>query len=493
MQRFFPILSALVPFAALLAYERAWPRRQRLAALITALLLAGGAWSALEAVKFLHRGFRVAAPAAHSRQLTSSRSAVLSVYSYAMLGSLPRDFSYGPMKPDLQLRLLDPESLEVIATNQDALLSGAIPQLRRNLRFSAVPGGAILEPDLQLRPGDTVLFLLDFKGAPVPGTLVMSGRDLWREYPLPESVSAYGEHNNNNHDAVIGLHIPETAGPESVAVRFVASAAATAAVVADLKVISYRSTDLPLQITSEIPYHLRVHAIEAGWLETPRIFIPGYAPVVAGKPSSAERSPDGLVMVRVPRGESEIELPYEGTPLLRFSFWVSLGAWGVVLLGWPIRRQLRKAVPAASMARCVHFVFRSTGGGPGKASPVMGMVGFCLATVLGVLTHGQEAREQTTAKTQRTFGVHIRAGPAGNSVELTRLDTAGINGRLVATLIDDRHLRLALLLADGTRSVSNPILVNFEAEQKIECGELPGGIRCVFFNHQLIWRSDPRH
>ena len=43
-----------------------------------------------------------------------------------MVAALPRYFSYGPVKPDLQLHLLDAESLEIADTNQKALLSGRV-------------------------------------------------------------------------------------------------------------------------------------------------------------------------------------------------------------------------------------------------------------------------------------------------------------------------------------------------------------------------------
>ena len=351
MQRFFPILSALAPFAALLACARAWPRRPRLNAWIAAFLLVGAAWSSLEALKFLRRGFRVAALVAHSQQLTGGQSTVLSVYSYAMLGSLPRNFSYGPARLELQLHLLDLESLDIVGTNQEALLSGTVPQERRKLHFLPVPGGAILESDVRLGPGGTALLVFDFKGPAIPGTLVVSGQHLWREYPLPESSVWRDGGAGLNHDTLVGLHVPETAAPDSVAMRFVAAAGgAPRPVAADLTVIFYRSDDLPLRLDSEIPLRLKVHSPRPAWVETPRIFIPGYRALVAGAALAPERSPDGLVMIRVPAGESEIELDYAGTPWLRRSFWLSLSAWGLLLIAWPCRQRLWAAFRARRLA-----------------------------------------------------------------------------------------------------------------------------------------------
>lgn len=86
-QRFYPILSAFAPFAALLTFERAWAQRPRISTAAICLLLVGGIWSGYEARKFLHRGYRVAASPSHSRQLAARQSTALSVYSYAMLGT----------------------------------------------------------------------------------------------------------------------------------------------------------------------------------------------------------------------------------------------------------------------------------------------------------------------------------------------------------------------------------------------------------------------
>jgi len=94
------------------------------------------------------------------------------------------------------------------------------------------------------------------------------------------------------------------------------------------------------------PYRVHVRTARGGWLETPRIFIPGYRGRVAGRPSLPERSPDGLVMLPVPSGESDVELSYEGTPILLASFWISLLAWGAALVCWPRRHWLENAIRA---------------------------------------------------------------------------------------------------------------------------------------------------
>src|ERR1035438_5483123 len=96
---------------------------------------------------------------------------------------------------------------------------------------------------------------------------------------------------------------------------------------AHVYVVSYDPENLPLHIFEHIPLRIRTRAIQEGWLETPRIFIAGYRATVDGKVAGVGRSKDGLVMVRVPSGNSIVELDYPGSLLLRASFWTSFVGW----------------------------------------------------------------------------------------------------------------------------------------------------------------------
>jgi hypothetical protein len=58
----------------------------------------------------------------------------------------------------------------------------------------------------------------------------------------------------------------------------------------------------------------------------------GYKASVNGKSAQAIRSNKGLAEILVPTGTSKIELDYEGTPLLRASYWLALCGWIAALL-----------------------------------------------------------------------------------------------------------------------------------------------------------------
>jgi hypothetical protein len=493
-QRFFPILSVLAPFAALLACERAWVRRPRVIKLVVALLAVCCLWSGWEARKFLQHGYRVAAPPSLSRRLITGQSTVLSVYSYAMLAALPRYFSFGPVKPDLQLHLLDADSLEIADTNQRALLSGRVAfQKRWTEAFIPVPGGAVLQRELQLAAGQSYLLLFNFKGPPEPGTLVISGRNFWREYPLPASGGELAFGVGGDRSSAIGLHVPSGSGDESVAMHYVAASGSTVRqIFADLEIVAYSSTDLPFRLVSLLPYRVEVNAPQGGWMETPRIFIPGYQASLAGHAVAPERSPDGLVMLRVPPGRSVIELRYAGTPLLRAAFWISFSAW-LALFGLGLARSwLPSGASLARLPGSVRERFRLRQPEFIRMAVPGAVAGFCLSTALLSYCNFRHAQEIKARNDQLVFTLHFPEGRAGDTVELQRLANPNVTGTLLATYLDRNHVRLQFVQRDGTRSTSGALLVNFLAEQKIECGRLPAGVNCLFFNNRLIWRSDEK-
>jgi hypothetical protein len=104
----------------------------------------------------------------------------------------------------------------------------------------------------------------------------------------------------------------------------------TSAAGVSMRALAFDPAALPLAVESLVPLSVRVHAPAAGFLETPRVFIPGYNATVNASPARVGTSPAGLVMVPVPPGSSEIRLDYPGTPLLHAAFWLTT----TVLIGW---------------------------------------------------------------------------------------------------------------------------------------------------------------
>ncbi len=330
MERFYPILSAFAPFAGLLSLgtvrrRGSWQQRS----VVLALAL-GCVWSGYEATKFLGRGFRGALPADLSRELIREENAVYAIYSVGMLGDPTRSFSFRPPAAEIQLRLLDPAGSLVRQSNLQGLLDGKSGAQQKSVpRFVLLGDGrdAELESPLLLPGGKNSLLNLSFSGAPPHGTLVVTGRDVWKEYSLPDSALLQPTANGLPSVSTITLTVSDSGG-ESLKMRFFAAQdSRRLATFANVYVVSYDPENLPLHIFEHIPLRIRTRAIQEGWLETPRIFIAGYQATVDGKAAGVGRSKDGLVMVRVPSGNSIVELDYPGSLLLRASFWTSFVGW----------------------------------------------------------------------------------------------------------------------------------------------------------------------
>ena len=84
------------------------------------------------------------------------------------------------------------------------------------------------------------------------------------------------------------------------------------------------------------------------WLETPRLFLPGYVATVNGQPAAVEKSAGGLVMVGLQPGQNAVTLSYRGPWILRSTYYLALATW-LFLGALGVRKLVRdfRALPAA--------------------------------------------------------------------------------------------------------------------------------------------------
>jgi uncharacterized membrane protein YfhO len=85
------------------------------------------------------------------------------------------------------------------------------------------------------------------------------------------------------------------------------------------------------------------------WLETPRVYQTGYIATVNRRPAEVRESPDSLVCVAVPKGDSTVELDYRPPAGMRAFFWISfLSIVAVAITGAliPILHLLGRSYPA---------------------------------------------------------------------------------------------------------------------------------------------------
>lgn len=335
MQRFYLMLpAAIVVWAALTLRNWAPSPLSRNAGL--AVLAAGIAWSAWQVQLPRDAARLVTRSRAGSAGLLEPVNLTLTRGPYLFFGFQPSYLSYGVMEPAFETRLLD--------RNWQPLLDNASALFRIK---SALPPVAVLEPQ-RVSPGRSDVkrreasfptdghsrYLLAFNfGDTSPGGVELFGAGgLDRHYDLPASggTRAFGAGPGANPYLPVSL----PAGPAGVVTLRTEEPALSA------RVYAFQPEDLPIQTDSLIPLTLHLDAPQAGFLETPRMFIPGYVATVNDAPVPVIASPERLAAVPVPAGPVRVVMSYSAPPVLRASFWISLAGFALLpLLGiWLWRR-----------------------------------------------------------------------------------------------------------------------------------------------------------
>ena len=450
--RFYVLLSALVPFLAFLGLAAFQPAGRRV---ILVMLAAGCVWSGWEARKFVQRGWAITSPPAISARRFLPENMLLSRYSYEYYGHLPRYYSAGASGPYLENRLLDADMLEpddrLLAT-----LAGRLAGDASRHTFVNTDYGGFFQPRLTLQPGRTYLAYIDFKGARPVGALQLFGLRVLREYMLPASGEERAFGAEPGRPAGFALWITGNQ-PDSVEVKFIRTPSEKPAKL-ELKfqLVPLRGVDLPVEVRSVLPYHLAVRSPRGGWVETPKIFLPGYAATVNGAPAEVWPSPDGLVMVAVPGGNSDVVVTYPGAPWLRLGFWVSAATWLAVLLwcAWPVRGICPRPVAGTLLEWIARFGLAAVVIGAGTLGAVSGLAALRAPPPL---THGPLLLE-----------LEFPVGRVGTSEPILTAGTGRTAELVFVNYADGKHVRLGYATADGARFVSGPIPVNYLARQRLE-------------------------
>ena len=364
MQRFWVLITFMVVFAGQRTFADAssWRCRRWLQPLLIVLLLPALVWSWGQAVPFTDRGkLNTASPTANRvAQLPQNR--ILTRYAYGPFPQMPPYFSHGYVDPLFENRLLDREMKHEIAANRRAVMTPGSAAIRAQ---GELPGRAndpahtsfTLMERLFLEPNRRYALELEFAHPELSGSLVLGGTTIQQNYYLPDSAAgqtlplpstAFGSGPSNSPVISVRSSAKET---EDFSLVFYASPALAGDIgtFGRYRLWEFDPARLPIVIESWTPYRARVNSSGPANLETPRLFLPGYAALVNGKLAPVVRSPSGLVAIPVSAGDNRVKLTYPGPMVLRFSYFFSLTAWVAFLL-WRVRDCLR-AGPSATGAR----------------------------------------------------------------------------------------------------------------------------------------------
>jgi len=451
MLRFYVILAALVAGGAglgLAAWGR-WGRRVSLA-----LLAAGCLWSGWEARRFIQRGWAITSPPGISALRLRPENAVPSRYTYEYFGHLPRYFNPGTTGPYFENHLLDADSLEPLPADLTRLANDGTTRHE----FTPTNYGGFFHPRLELAPGQLYLVDLDFQGRRPIGALQLAGRAILREYWLPAAGEerAFGADPGRPHDFALWISGHQA---DSVEAKFIRTSPDKSEPLAmDLRLVRLRPSSLPAEVRRLVPYRLTVRAPRASWLETPKVFLPGYRAAVNGRPAEISPSPDGLVMVPVPAGVSDVVVNYPGPPGLRLAFWLCAAAWLAALLA-----VLDVARGTRSWWRRQERFLLETSARIGLGTAVVAAAAFGAA-------RGVAAWRAPPAPAHGPLwlALSLPIGAQGRSEPVLTVGTGAAAEVVFVNYLDGKNVRIGCAAAGGARLLSDPIPVNYLADQQLE-------------------------
>jgi hypothetical protein len=360
LQRLFEFWGIVIVFALVLAESD--PRlglRSRPQAVLLLVLAAGSVWTAREAAKLIVDFSATFSPPEEANIALRPENLVLARYAYASFEQVPGYASHAHMDPLLENRLLDRGTLKLMAANADA----AAPKVRPDSDLETLPRLAQaglwvatsdnhqrfyqLSPPLRLQPGQAYALRVDFVDPGKAGVLQIANRELFREYLLPDSgvgistsALAFGSLPSSSSVAALEQNSPAPAEPS---VRFIAPTyAGEQFAFARFWLFTYDRSNLPVRVSSWIPYRAETETAIPAYLETPRIWQRGWRAEVNGRRVRTQESPQHLVMIPLAPGTSAVTLTFRAPFWLSCWFWLCLAAW-TATGGWAMRWVLRRA------------------------------------------------------------------------------------------------------------------------------------------------------
>jgi hypothetical protein len=355
---YLPLAAAAVFGVAAAVASGSIPRGARRFAL-SGIVVLGCFWSFREASKFADGSTILTKPTDDPVDPLRPENIQISRYSYSLFPDFPKhpsSFTHGVTDPELENRVLSGDMQTELSSNKASAATTGSTVATGHFRWG-VDGFfnyATLDPSIRIEAGKTYLLNVDFANpSEIHGVLQIKGPHFFREYGLPTYGGATSFGAGELHSHVIPLW--STSGSEDLTVRYYPSAAIPGKAWPDIgttQLIAYDKANLPVKMAGWIPFDATVTTGSPGWLETPRMYQPGYEARVDGKPALVRKSPESRVAVQVPAGASKVVLSYRAPAGLKVLFWLSSTAIAAALVlgGARILHLLRAAPPAKASA-----------------------------------------------------------------------------------------------------------------------------------------------
>jgi len=363
MERLYPILAALICVAGALCLpyvyrliQNRWLRTRLFAIMVGAML----ALNLAEATKLVRGGFYSQFVGADYPLTTEN---VITTYTSSL--NIISPYYYDPILENRLLNLSNPtirliSNLKYVSDqcmaqrglDQLKLWSGDTIKADRRISLAAESEERPVTPVLTfpVKPAQRVVLGFQFNNENFSGRFEFFGGTIRREYDLDKLFTS------QQIEQTTGLFLPFwTSGTMATNVSFQFNAVcepnkSCQASFQSFCYIPYSYNSLPVRVYSYVPYKARVTVSQPVYLETHRLFYPGYEAHVNGQVVPVSVSPLGMAMIPLIAGENDVTLDYVGTPIMNLTFVISLLAWiGVAIYSlYMVRQALRGSCKAYS-------------------------------------------------------------------------------------------------------------------------------------------------
>ncbi|HKB91201.1 MAG TPA: hypothetical protein VKC60_11850, partial [Opitutaceae bacterium] len=309
--------------------------------------IAAVGWSAWEVQKFHLRAKAISVPADTTAGMLSAETVTIGRSSYEILSCLPDYFSHGRIDPALEFRLVDLKSGLAYA---DGATQGKLTSALGKSQDLIINGpGLELTSHVMLPARGALLLRFDFLGEQPEGVLQIKGRRFCLEYSLPLSGKPRSFGSGPLARPVLLVRNPESEDDPLLFIFWPKNSAKfiEGHIFARLQADAWPIEHSPVRIRGLLPASIDVDASESGWLESPKLWIPGYEARVDHEPVKVVKSREGLVAVPVPQGTHSVEIYYRGPISLRLAYLFSITAW-IAVIGTFLWKTARRRINRVS-------------------------------------------------------------------------------------------------------------------------------------------------
>jgi hypothetical protein len=493
VERFYVLLAGVAVFVSAPALGRLSSRgpTQRMA--VAVLVLCACLWSAGEIRKFYGRAALIGASVQSSGNLLLPENITLSrTHSYEYLGT-PSYFSNGHMDPRLETRLLDRTTRQPFADGATLRSDGSMGAPHVSPFVLEGAGSNAVPHTLQLDPGQPQVLRFDFLGNNPEGELQFVGDTLSDHYSLPLSglSRSFGAGPQSSRSLILqnSTHVAE-----AVTIRFVAKGSMSGGAFARVTSEPLAEGARAIRLLSLTPFHAWVVADRNCFLETPKLFVPGYSARVDGAKVLLLKTAEGLVAVPLLKGSHDVSLTYDGGALLLLSYWGSACAW-LALIVVVSSVAFRRMDAAGSDPGAVEPRFRWDGTlGVGRASACVAVVA---AAAAGYWLLTKPSHTEGYGEVRMT--VLLPWVVDGRSEPLVTTGSTGAGDCVYVTYLDGLHVLVGHDKWGYGGAKSAPIAVDPTVPQEIEInmvsmhrfgeGVAPGGSSGPGKNLTVTWNG----